>query len=340
MKNNLNNTTWKETIRQERNLEIFYEELHSFLPERILDFHVHVFQEGVVPKDEYFSNAGHPIAAYDLPELKRDLPAIYPGRKYLAVCFGFPELSYDLKANNEYLASQCDGKRFFPLRLLDPIMDYPDEVRSDLETKGFFGLKPYPKYARMSEAHMQIPDMLPHWAMEIVNDLEKIVMLHIPRKGRLADSLNQQQIVEYSRKYPKAKIVLAHIGRAYFLKNVLGNLDNLKDLPNVFFDLAMVNHWEVMEYLFQTVPQEKILFGTDIPIALAPGKSVEINDQYTYVTPVPWELSISDDHKKLVFTSFLYEELRAIKKAVGKLKLGDEFIQALFYENGMRLLIG
>ena len=33
---------WKETTRQERNLRIFREELDEFLPERILDFHVHI----------------------------------------------------------------------------------------------------------------------------------------------------------------------------------------------------------------------------------------------------------------------------------------------------------
>ncbi|MBM3289142.1 MAG: hypothetical protein FJY92_03235 [Candidatus Hydrogenedentes bacterium] len=100
----------------------------------------------------------------------------------------------------------------------------------------------------------------------------------------------------------------------------------------------MVNHWEVMEHLFATVDSKKVLYATDIPIALAPGKSVEINDQYTYVTPVPWPLSISDDHQKLQFTGFLYEELRAIKKATDRLGLTHAFIEDLFFENGMRLL--
>ena len=83
---------------------------------------------------------------------------------------------------------------------------------------------------------------------------------------------------------------------------------------------------------------QRLLYGTDIPIAIAPGKAVEINNQYTYVTPVPWELSISDDHEKLVFTSFLYEELRAIKTAVERLQLSHWFVQRLFWDNGVQLL--
>ncbi|HQH74654.1 MAG TPA: hypothetical protein PK360_21435 [bacterium] len=93
-----------------------------------------------------------------------------------------------------------------------------------------------------------------------------------------------------------------------------------------------------MNLFLSEFPADRILYGTDIPLALAPGKSVEINDQYTYVTPVPWELSISDDHGKLRFTSFLYEELRAVKKAVERLDLPREFTRGLFYDNGMKLL--
>jgi glutamate-1-semialdehyde 2,1-aminomutase len=144
--------------------------------------------------------------------------------------------------------------------------------------------------------------------------------------------------VELCGRYPKARIVLAHIGRAYYLKNILEGLPPVKDLPNLYFDLAMLNHREVLEHLFREVDASRILYGTDTPIAIAPGKSVEINDQYTYVTPVPWDLSISDDHRKLVFTSFLYEELRAIRKAVERLSLSREWVRGLFYDNGARLL--
>lgn len=333
------NHSWKETTIHERNRKIFEEELDAFLPESILDFHVHVFNAGVVPTGETFSCSGHPIDRYDIQELANDLDATYPGRKTKAVCFGFPEVGYDRQRNNAYLADACDSQRFFALRLFDPVEDDPAGVRKDLESGRYWGIKPYPNYVRKADINaVEIPEMLPAWVMEIVNALGQIVMLHIPRKARLADPLNQRQIVELCERYPLARIVMAHIGRAYYLKNVLGNLETLKAIPNLYYDLAMVNHWEVMEHLFQTAPAGRILYGTDIPLALAPGKSVEINDQYTYVTPVPWELSISDDHGKLRFTSFLYEELRAIKKAVERLDLPRDFVQGLFYENGMKLL--
>lgn len=330
---------WRETAKYERNKKIFEEELNSFLPQQILDFHIHVWNEGVVPEGASYSCGGHVLNQYDLEMLARDLDELYPGRETFGVCFGLPDVTFDAPQNNAYLAERCDRKRFFPFRLLDPVNDAPEQLREDLFSKRFLGIKPYLNYVRKPDLNaVEIPEMLPNWAMEAVNETGSLVMLHIPRKARLADPLNQEQLVTLCERYPRARIILAHVGRAYYLKNVAGQLDRLCELPNLYYDLAMLNHWEVLEYLFLRVDPDKILYATDTPIALAPGKSVEINDQYTYVTPVPWELSISDDHRKLVFTSFAYEELRAIKRAAERIGLGRDFVEGLFCRNGMALL--
>ena len=330
---------WQETTKHERNRRIFESELEDFLPRRILDFHVHVFNEGVAPPGEPFSSGGIDLMKYDLEDLRQDLDEIYPGRETVALCFGIPDVRFDYRRNNDYLAQACDQERFFALRLLDPTQDEPETLREELSSGAFLGVKPYPVYPRFErESEVEIKDMLPDWSMESVDDLGQLVMLHIPRPGRLADPVNQEQLVRLCTRFPQAKIVLAHLGRAYYLKNIIGNLENLKDLPNLYYDLTMLNHWEVMEYGFSVLRPDRLLYGTDVPIALAPGKSVEINHQYTYVTPKPWALSISDDHQKLEFTSFLYEELRAIRKAVERLRLDRGFVEGLFYDNGMRLI--
>lgn len=329
----------QETTRHDRNLRIFREELEDFVPDKVLDFHVHVFCENVVPRDQAYSCAGHPLDHYDLVDLAQDLDMVYPGRTASAVCFGLPHLGYDRELNNRYLAESCDHSRFFPARLFDPLEDAADTVGQEIVDGGFVGLKPYLDYVRKEDANqVEIKEMLPDWIMEIANDLHLIIVLHIPRALRLADPVNQDQVAGLCSRYPKAQIVLAHIGRAYFLKNIVGQLDGLKGLTNLWYDLAMLNNWEVLEYLFANVSPNRILYATDIPVALAPGKSVEINDQYTYVTPVPWSLSISDDHGKLRFTSFLYEQLRAMQKACLRLGLDRQFVEGIFYGNGMQLL--
>jgi mycothiol synthase len=331
--------SWRQTTHLPENALIFKEEFDSFLPDRVLDFHTHIMPEGVLPSGESYSCAGYPIQKYDYNDLANDMSELYPSRQIFAVCFGFPKPEYNRELNNDYVGRCADRKRFFPFRLLDPVNDTPEKLRTDIVNYKFLGLKPYLDYVHKADKNtVEIHDMLPASLMEVANEFGLIITLHIPRANRLADPLNRKQLRELCCKYPRVKIVLAHVGRAYFLKNIIRNLDELSDLPNLWYDLAMLNNWEVLEYLFAHVPSDKILYATDMPIAVAPGKSVEINDQYTYITPVPWSLSICDTQKKIKFTSFVYEELRAIKKAVERMGLDKKFVKAIFYDNGASLL--
>lgn len=329
---------WRETTKQERNLAIWREELDEFVPPRVLDFHVHLWNGDAIDPDHVPDPGGHACPEYSADMLIADMEAMYPGRETLAVCFGSPHPEHDQASNDRYVADACDGRRLFALRLIDPLND-PADVRADVEAGRFVGFKPYLTYVRKADPNqVEVHEMLPAPIMEIADEHRLVVMLHIPRKARLADPLNHRQVRELCERYPNAKIVLAHVGRAYFLQNVVGNVDRFADLENCYVDLAMLNSADVLEYTFSHFPPERILYGTDLPIAAAPGKSVEINNHYTYVTPVPWELSISDDHGRLQFTSFLYEELRAIRAAAGRMGLGRDFAEDLFYNNGMRLL--
>ena len=332
--------SWKQTIGIERNRKIFEEELRDFLPDRILDFHVHVFSGADLPPGiEYAIDAGgNRIREYTVEELARDYDALFPGRSCKAVCFGVPFPHLPTDANNAYVAGACDGKRFFPLRLLRP-EENPDDVERDVLENGFYGFKPYRDYAGKTDPEeTEILDFLPEKHVEIADRHGLVIMLHIPKKARLADPSNQEQVAHLCTTYPRAKIVLAHAGRAYYLRGITGNLDRLRKLKNCYFDIAMVQNPEVLEYLFRTIESRRILFGTDIPIALAAGKAVEINDQYTYVTPIPWHLSISDDHEKLVFTSFAYEEIRAVRKAVARIREKESFVEDIFHRSGHNLL--
>ncbi len=330
---------WKETTTKETNRKIYDEEIRDFIPDTIFDFHTHVFNAEAIPKgDPGMELPGVHIKSYTIPELMKDCEEIYPGKNCRAVVFGFPDIRYNSDINNRYVAETADRETVYPFRLIRPDED-PAKVEEELSSKKFYGVKPYLNYVTGKKAgDVEISDMLPPGIMEVIDKLGLIVMLHIPRGLRLADPINQKQIVQLARTYQNTGIILAHIGRAYYLKNIVGYLNNIIPLQNVYCDTAMLNNWEVLEYLFAHFDSKRILYGTDTPIALCGGKSVEINDQYTYVTSKPWHLSISDDHGKLMFTSFIYEEIRAVKKACVRLGLGETFVENFFFKNGNTLI--
>ncbi|MFA5189471.1 MAG: amidohydrolase family protein [Verrucomicrobiia bacterium] len=331
---------WRTPEERDYNQRIFREELNDFVPAKIFDTHVHITPtDGFLPGAP-FSCGGVPITSYTYEELAADLEVAFPRRQVEALCFGYPDPKLNHERNNACVGGSADFNRFFPLRLLDPRRDNAALVNTDIYRYGFLGFKPYPDYARPDDIpNAEIPEMLPDWAMAIAHERRLLVMLHIPRSKRLEDPLNRRQLRELCVRWPGAKIILAHIGRAYYLRGITGFLDDLRELPNLYFDLAMVQHWEVIAHLFCQVPISKVLYGSDIPIALAQGKAVEINHQYTYITPRPWSLSLCDEKKKLQFTSFLNEQLRAIQQAATAAKLPRPAITALFYDNA-RALVG
>ena len=334
-----NNGEWKETIDKERNLKIYNEELKDFLPENILDFHIHVFNSETFPdNDPGLDLPGVYIREYAIPELKKDFKKIYPEKNVKGVVFGFPRVDCNSDINNDYVIKNSDFSQIFPFRLIRP-EEPPEKIEKELKDNKYLGIKPYLNYVQGKAIEdIEINDMLPPGQMEVIDSLGLVIMLHIPRGKRLADPINLRQIAELSKNHPNVTIVLAHVGRAYYLKNIVGNIEKVAPLENVYCDTTMVNNWEVLEYLYSHFDLKRIVYGTDTPIGICGGKAVEINDQYTYVTSKPWKLSISDDHGKLIFTSFIYEQIRAHKKAIKRLNLSESFIEDLFYNNGMYLI--
>jgi len=330
---------WKETTSSEHNRIIYEREIRDFLPDAILDFHVHVFNRETLP--DGFPGVPVPggmVQGYTTEELLKDMELVYPGKRCSAVVFGMPEKDFDHLSNNRYVAEQCDGKRLFPFRLLRP-EEQPEAVLQDVLAQRYYGLKPYLNYVTGKPAReIEILDMVPPALMAIVDRTRRILMLHIPRDDRLADPVNQSQILRLADRFPSSKIVLAHVGRAYYMKAIVGHLGEIQKRDNIYVDISAITNWEILEYLFSHFDHKRILFGTDTPLGLFGMISVAWNDQYTYITSKPWPLSISDDHGKLQFTCFAYEMIRAAKKAVRRLALKDSFLEGLYRENGLRLL--
>lgn len=330
---------WRVEEQKARDCKIFAEELDDFVPSRVLDFHVHTFNEAGTRFGKTPANfGGQYLDAYLVDDFFIDQATAFPGRDFALVQLGLVRPEYDIPAVNAY-NEQADPSRCFPLRVFDPHQDTPEGVDADLARGKFYGLKPYPDLGnpeRVPEA--TIEQMLPDWVMEIANAHRSIIMLHIPRPGRLEDPLNQEQLDRLCTRYPDARIVMAHVGRAYFLRNVVGNLEVVKKHDNLYIDTSMVNHWEVLAYAFKELPNHKILYGSDAPIAFAPGKSVEINNQYSYVSPLKWPIAIEDTTGRIQFTTYLNEQLRAIRKAVEVNGLGSDWVENYFWNNGMRLL--
>ena len=186
---------------------------------------------------------------------------------------------------------------------------------------------------------ISIFDFISKKVFEFSQEYGLILLIHIPRAGRLNDRRNIEELKTISKKYPNIKIVLAHAGRSYCYSDIKDSIKYLKEIKNLYVDTAMINSFSVNKVLMEELGSERILYGSDLPIATFKGKNIDINNRHYFVTNTPkvWSLSASemslDD-----FTLFIYEIIRAIRVAALSLNLGKEDIENIFYLNAKRLI--
>lgn len=321
---------------------VYEEELKPFLPRRIFDAHVHLFDRSCLfpgaefPPKNCYRRFGGVFTREQYLDWTR---ALLPDQEVSLNSFGTPGKESDRDASAAYTGRISDNQRFFGMTMVSP-HDAVEAVARRLDEHRLIGYKPYLNFVDWKPSgEVTIDDMLPEAQMRLADERGLAVTLHIPRAARLADPVNQEQMVALCRRYPNARIVFAHIGRAYYLRNVVGFLDGIAACPNAWVDTAMVNHEGVLEYLFRHFPRERILFGSDAPIAFLHGKSVEINNQYAYLMAEDYEIgtSIYDAKQAVTFTTFFYEQLRGIKLAADRAGLSREQVEAVFFGNADRL---
>jgi hypothetical protein len=89
------------------------------------------------------------------------------------------------------------------------------------------------------------------------------------------------------------------------------------------------------------MPEGRVMYGSDIPVATVRGLLFMLNGQRVTITrkPFPWSIS-SAQSGQLRCTFMGYEQLRAIRQACDALDYGAAQVNALFYESARQLVTG
>lgn len=326
-------------LMSQRDRKIYREELAPRLPSRIFDVHIHSFEKDFFPGGFEFpprtcyNKFG---GAFPLSLWRELMQELLPEQEVWGNFFSAPHLKLDRDK-----IPAVNGRNEFAMAVVSPA-DPAEKVMERIESSGAVGVKPYLNFAAdhygKKRDDVEVFDMLTPEQLEYLDKNSLAVTLHIPRAARFADPLNQRQMIGLCEKYPNIKFIFAHIGRAYFMRNIReSNLEEFVQYPNAFFDTAMVNNVDILKYTFDRFPAERILFGTDAPIALLLGKSVEINDQYAYLMGENYAIgtSIIDTEHSVEFTTFFYEQLRAMIAATPEKQLEN-----VLFNNAQQLFTG
>lgn len=332
----------------------FYEQhLAGFLPERIIDVHTHIWLKefATAPVDDTRTAAWPRLVAQEnsIEELRRTYELIFPRQTVTPLVFGFPSRDIDLEQTNAY-ASQVVRDGNLPGLLVSRPEWSVEELELRVSGGGFLGLKPYLSFApeHLSANEITVYDFLPHHHLEVADAHGWLVMLHIPRGQRLRDAVNLEAMLEIEHRYPRAGVIIAHIGRAYCEEDIGPAFDVLRDTEHLCFDFSANTNAKVMEALLRCVGPKRVLFGSDLPIVRM--RMRRICEEGMYINLVPPGLygdTSSDPHMREVspdegqmLTYFLYEELLAFRRAAEATGLGMADLADVFYNNAARLIAG
>lgn len=322
----------------------FRDHLQGRLPERIFDTHVHLnLAEHVkdVPKERILSDFAMQIGTVLPVEDAYGCAAeLYPGVRYQIAGIPWPIREADLRGNNCYLANAARTGCIRPFMVVQPEWS-AEEVEAGLTRGGFVGLKPYPDMLTgVKGAEVGIFDFLPHQQWQVAERHRKAVLLHLPRKERLADSNNVRDLLEARAAYPSVTIIIAHFGRSFCPVYLREGLDQL-GRADFYFDTAAVTNPEVYDVAFDRIPRDRILFGTDMPVLFFHGKQEWSERTYRVLCREQFpfnEGAHRPAEEEDQYTLFLYEQMRNILDALDRNAFTEKDRNAFFWDNALAAL--
>lgn len=323
----------------------FYREIVApVLPDKVLDFHVHLWEKEHWITDEPVSASAEAQYVtvqkeYLYEQLLHDNKYLYPDRESFSVCFSFPTPLFDIEKGNEYIKKTGKQKSLYTLLLTGRNTLPPSELRRTILEDNFFGYKVFQCWIGNNYGHITIEDMIGPQEMELANELGLAVLLHVPRDGRLGDSIVQKGVRNLSEKYPNANILLPHCGRAYLPDEMAASIDSIKGLENVYLGTTMVMDPTVLQIVFENIDSRRVFFGTDTPIALMRGRRVYVMDHWVDMVLDSWapaKYRVITDNMRATF--MVYETILAVRRAAERVGLSTEQTRSIFYDNGMSIL--
>ncbi|HCM26681.1 MAG TPA: hypothetical protein DIC34_09085 [Treponema sp.] len=332
--------------------KVYEERIRDFLPDRIADIHTHVWLDAHKTHDprEFDRVVSWPtLVAKDNPieDLDACYALLFPGKTVTPLIFSEVGPGDDIDAMNAYAAASARSRGYPALLFARP--DWTGgELSARLDAGGFVGAKVYLSFAPayLPREEIRIFDFLPPEQLHELDRRKAIVMLHIPRSGRLRDPVNIAQLMEIEANFPSIKLVVAHAGRAYCEEDLGDAPERLGGTRNLVFDFSANTNAAVFARLLRAFGPDRCLFGSDLPITRMRMRRICTGGRYVNLVPRGRYGDVSGDPnmaeldppKAESLSLFLYEEILAIRTACEAVGLDRADVEKIFEGNAQRLI--
>ena len=323
---------WRST---DQDRELFRRELDSFVPERIFDSHVHIYNVDYFPQDDIPAGLVDGPRVVDAGVYLAHMAELLPGRTIGGLVFPFPRGGLRMAEANRFAAQETAKIPNSRAQMMVAPNDDPEMIRETVRSLGLVGLKCYHLYSPVTPTFdSPIEAFLPEEQVRVAHEEKLSITLHIVKRRSLADPENQRTLRRYAETYPDMRLILAHAGRGFNPHHTAEGIGSLTGLPNVYFDTAAVTDCGAIEAIVQTIGHRAVLYGSDFPVSHTRGRAIALGDTFVwlYAEDVP-ESPYGPAH--VAFAGF--ESLRVHKLAARHLRLTDSQVEDIFYGNAARL---
>ena len=322
--------------------QIWEEELSEFVPEKIFDAHCHLYrkefdlnyQAALANKEDFTTESVWPDC--DLKILKEVENVVMPGRVITRLAFPFPFYRCDFEESNQFIAKEIRQEPgSAALMLVHPSMS-AEHVEKTLLREGLLGLKPYSRYCTTDYSECRITDFLPEHQIAVADRYGLLIMMHIGMKKSFADPRNIEDLLRLTEKYPNSKWILAHGARSFAPFPIEKAAPKFRGLPNVWYEVSAVCSMQSFDALFSGVEIDRILYGADSgDVGFERGKSIFFGYSWGDLTARTFEAA---GHISPHMTFYIYEQLRAMRRAARLHGLTRSQIEDIFFNSADRLV--
>lgn len=309
--------------------------IHGFVPEQIYDAHTHLYHT------KHFAEGKRPMfldadRGYGRRDFDEAMSRWMPGRKVEGLFFGYPSAGNDRAGENAWVQSQIDMSTNSRALVLAAPNDDPAEVRRLISTGVFVGIKPYRLYADVPDTkEAEIESFAPEWMWEVCHDHDGIMVLHIMLADGMTDPRNVGALRRLCRKYPRCRLVLAHVARSFNYRHAREGLHHLVDLDNVVVDTSAVTQAGAFRAAIEILGPRRVLWGSDYMVSELRGSCITQGDGFTWIHP-----EITGD-KLTIFGDYTLvgiESLMCLREACDDTGMNESDLKDIFYDNALRLL--
>lgn len=326
---------------------------------KVFDSHSHSFQKADIkftPKKQTMASVS--FRNYPMQRNLKVSRIVFSEfqKGYKQAVFGLPAHNVDVNAQNKRILDESKkNSRLVPLALVTPKMSLK-ELES-LIKMGFSGLKPYPEFYSRFRKKIHPSLYLTENMLKVSENTNVPIILHSVPDASTQPSL--RQIVEMAQNHPKAKIILAHMGRGRDPKKTRTLCTAIKKLKNVHLSTSVTTDPAVFRIAITELGPSRVMFGSDFPWGLMQAAFKKIGKRYgskevplehqgwQYLTKKTYSWtnqevnSLASKKARQGYERLIITEMDALISVMESMfkegKLSEDGARAIFYDNANKL---